>query len=172
MRFVITGEWTRNTLLKTILLFFLFYSFVFWATNVGLYLYKMGFTYDSVVSYYRGSEATFTQPRSVLGLLEVSHFHLFAMGIFLVTVTHLLLFVPISITTKFVLIVACFSSAFLDEVSGWLIRFWAPQFAYLKIASFLVLQLSLFLTLALTARALIKGQPSAYTDSQQRPQRG
>ena len=41
MRFIITGEWSRNTLLRVIVLFFLFYCFAFWLTNFGLYM-EMG----------------------------------------------------------------------------------------------------------------------------------
>jgi hypothetical protein len=151
MRFVITGEWTRNSLLRVIVLFFLFYSLLFWLTNFGLYFLKMGLTYQSVVDYYQGSSQAFTQPKSLLGLLEISHFHLFAMGIFLVTLTHLLMFVPVSIPLKMVLIVAAFGSALCDEASSWLVRFVSPHFAYLKIAAFVMLQLSLLVIIVLAA---------------------
>ena len=80
MRFFISGEWTRNSLLKLIVVFFLLYVTVFWLTNALLYFHKMGLTYESVVDYYLGSEEKFLQPRSYQGLLEISHFHLFSMG--------------------------------------------------------------------------------------------
>jgi hypothetical protein len=172
MRFVVTGEWNRNTLLRVIVLFFLFYSFAFWLTNFGLYFFKMGLTYQSVVDYYRGSAEQFTQPRSLLGLLEVSHFHLFAMGIFLVTLTHLLLFVPVKTSLKLALIVSAFTSAFLDEMSSWLVRFVSPLFAYLKIGSFVVLQASLLVTIILATWAVLTMKPSAYSDSNARPRQG
>ena len=41
------------------------------------------------MDYYLGNEALFTSPRSYQGLLEVSHFHLFAMGMLLLVLTHL-----------------------------------------------------------------------------------
>ena len=69
MRFVVTGEWTRNRLLKVIVLCFLAYTFMLWLTNAGLYFSKMGLTAASVVDYYRGNEERFQQPRSMLGLL-------------------------------------------------------------------------------------------------------
>jgi len=47
--------------------------------------------------YGRGSDAAFTQPRSFKVLLEISHFHLFAMGILVLTMTHLVLFAPIGV---------------------------------------------------------------------------
>lgn len=168
MRFVITGEWNRNTLLRVIVLFFLFYCFAFWLTNFGLYFFKMGLTYQSVVDYYLGSSQNFTQPRSLMGLMEVSHFHLFAMGIFLVTLTHLLLFVPAPIGLKLALIVLSFTSAFCDEASSWLVRFVSPGFAYLKIASFITLQTSVLVIIALAVWAVAFAKPSAYTDSNTR----
>lgn len=164
MRFVITGEWTRNSLLRLIICFFLVYVALFWVTNALLYFHKMGLTYRSVVEYYLGSEERFLQPRSYQGLLEISHFHLFSMGILMLTLTHLLLFVPLQPGWKAVLIGFSFGSAFLDEASSWLIRFAHPLFAYLKIISFLALQGSLLVAMACTLFALFTKSPSAYTE--------
>jgi hypothetical protein len=130
---------------------------------------EMGLSYKGVVEHYLGSPEKFTHPKSVRGLMEVSHFHLFAMGIFLVALMHLLLFVPINGALKMILIVGAFSSAFLDEASGWLIVFVSPIFAYLKIASFVVLQLSLIVTIGLSAWSVWTSQRNAYTDTNVRP---
>lgn len=164
MRFVITGEWTRNSLLRLIIVFFLFYVVAFWLTNALLYFNKMSLTYQSVVDYYLGSEEKFLQPRSYQGLLEVSHFHLFSMGILMLTLTHLLLFVPLHPKWKAVFISLAFGSAFLDEAASWLIRFVHPWYAFLKIASFLTLELTLLLIIGCTLFALLKKSPSAYTN--------
>lgn len=165
MRFVVTGEWTRNELLRLIVIFFLIYIAAFWVTNLLLFVHKMGFSYTEVVEYYRGSEERYTQPRSYQGLLEVSHFHLFAMGILMLTLTHLILFVPLEIRTKFIFIVSAFGSAFLDEASSWLVRFVSPLFAYLKLGSFVVLQVTILLLIVFVIHALCTKLPSAYTDS-------
>ena len=167
MRFVISGEWTRNHLLKLIVVFFLLYIAAFWWTNTLLFWHKMGFSPQGIAEYYRGSETRYLQPRSYQGLLEVSHFHLFSMGILMLTLTHLVLFVPLAMRTKFIFIIASFSSAFLDEASGWLIRYVHPLFSYLKLGSFAVLQLSIACLIVLVLHALFTKQPSAYTDSAQ-----
>jgi hypothetical protein len=151
-----------------IVLFFLFYCFAFWLTNFGLYM-EMGLSYQGVVEHYLGSPEKFTRPKSIRGLMEVSHFHLFAMGIFLVSLMHLLLFVPVNGFLKVVLIVAAFTSAFLDEASGWLIVFVSPIFAYMKIASFVILQLSLITTIVLSVWSVAMSKRNAYSDSAQRP---
>ena len=48
MRFMVTGEWSRNRLLQTIVVLFSLYVAAFWVTNVLLYFAKMGLTYESV----------------------------------------------------------------------------------------------------------------------------
>ncbi len=164
MRFVVTGEWRLNSLLKLVIVIFLFYIALFWVTNALLYFHKMGLTYSSVVEYYRGSEESFHQPRSYQGLLEVSHFHLFSMGVLILTLTHLVLFVPLRVEIKYWLILLSFVAALCNEAGGWLVRFVHPAFAYLKIASFLLLQGTLAcLVIAVTVAVFINAT-NAYTE--------
>jgi hypothetical protein len=142
LRFFITNDLRRNSLLRLIIVFTLVFFLFLWITNLLLYL-KVGFSYSSVVEYYRGSEESFRPPKSYLGLLEEAHFHFFSMGIILVTLNHLLLFASINNTIKLVVIVSSFLSALGDIAGGWLVRFVSPSFAYLKIASVVVLQISI-----------------------------
>jgi len=165
MRFTVTGEWKRNALLRLIIVAFLVYGLALWLTNALLYFAKMSLTYQSVVDYYLGSEVRFTQPRSYQGLLEVTHFHVFAMGIFILTLSHLLLFVPIRPRVKLWVISLAFLAGLADEGAGWLVRFVSPGFAYLKIASFLLLQGTLaVLLVAVLVVAVGGGYRNAYTD--------
>jgi hypothetical protein len=172
MRFVVTGEWTKNRLLKLIVVFFLFYVMTFGLTMVLLFLHKMDLSYDSIVTYYRGSEKDFIPARTYQGLLEISHYHLFAMGMLMMTLTHLLLFVPMSFGKKAFFIFTAFISAFADEASSWLIRYVHPHFAYLKLAAFFVLTGSLVLLVFFTLKALWSDAPSAYTDANPKRTRG
>ncbi len=142
MRFFISSDIKKNTLLKLIVLFTVIFFVFLWITNLLLYL-QIGFSYETVVQYYLGSEADFRPPRSYLGMLEEAHFHFFAMAIILVTLNHLILFTKISNFWKLVLILSSFLSALGDIAGGWLIRYVSPEFAYLKIASLIVLQVSL-----------------------------
>jgi hypothetical protein len=161
MRFVVTGEWSRNRLLQTIIVLFVIYIAILWLTNALLYSH-IGFTYKSVTEYYLGSEESFRQPRTYEGMLEISHFHFFAMGILLLTLTHLVLFVPLPPERKPWFIVIPFVSALVDEGSGWLVRFVHPAFAYLKIAGFLSLEISLAVLLCLSLWAVISGSQHNY----------
>ncbi len=95
-------------------------------------------------------------------MLEEAHFHFFAMAIILVTLNHLLLFTGIGNRWKLVLIVASFLSALGDISSGWLIRYVSPAFAYLKIASFIVLLTTLAVLMIIVIWYLYSSQKTAY----------
>jgi hypothetical protein len=165
MRFVVTGEWTRNRLLKVIVACFLAYTAILWITNLGLYFSKMSLYPSSVVDYFCGNDERFLEPRSWIGLLEQLHFHSFAMGILLLTLTHLLLFVPVSMRVKAFGICGAFSFGILDEISGWAVRYLSPFFAYLKIGAFLGLQIVILWLMLSVARALWRDSPSAYAEA-------
>jgi hypothetical protein len=167
LRFVITGEWNRNRLLQTIIACYALYVAALWLTNALLYFDKMSLTPSSVVAYYLGAEGEFRPPRSYQGMLEVSHFHLFAMGMLLLVLTHLVLFVPVSVRTKVGMIAFPFLSAALDEGGGWLVRFVGPGFAWMKIAGFLALQTSLAALIGLSLWAVFRGSSRNYTDGAQ-----
>jgi hypothetical protein len=162
VRFVITGEWNRNRLLQTLIGLYCLYVAALWVTNALLYFQKMGLTPSSVVEYYLGNEEKFMPARSYQGLLEVSHFHLFAMGMLLLVLTHLVLFVPLSGRAKAWLIALPFVSAFVEEGSGWLVRYASPHFAWLKIAGFLTLQGSLAALVLLSLWAVFAGSQRHY----------
>ena len=143
MRFVVTGEWNRNRLLQTIVVLFALYVILLWVTNALLYFDKMTLDPTSVANYYLGNEAEYRSPRSYAGLLEVTHFHLFAMGMLLLVLTHLVLFTPVRGSIKAWLIAVPFLSGFLSEGAGWLVRYGGAEFAILKVFAFLLLQTSL-----------------------------
>lgn len=143
MRFFVTGEQNRQLLLNTLILMFLAYVALLWLSNGLMFFHKMNLSAESVIAYYLGSEQDFGQPRSYQSLLEVSHFHLFAMGMLILTLTHLMIMTSLPTLLKVWLSVLIYGSSLADEAAGWLVRFVDPQFAYFKIAAFLVLELSL-----------------------------
>lgn len=162
MRFTVTPDWKDNRLLTLVLAWFLVFVACLWVTNALLYFAKMGLTPGSVSAYYLGDEARFLQPRSYQGMLEISHFHLFAMGILVLTMAHLVLFVPLPKRVKAWTVSLSFAAALGDEAAGWLTRFVAPGFAYLKIGAFLTLQATLAVMVGAVAWALATAQPNDY----------
>ncbi|HWP91311.1 MAG TPA: hypothetical protein VNN20_03810 [Thermodesulfobacteriota bacterium] len=157
MRFFISGDIRTNSLLKLVIVFTLIFFFFLWLTNLLLYL-KIGFSYNSVVDYYRGNEETFRPAKTYIGMLEEAHFHFFSMAIILVTLNHLILFTGIRSLWKLLIILASFVSAFGDIAGGWLILYVSPLFAYLKIASVVILQISLAVLLILVTWFLYQKQ--------------
>lgn len=154
MRFFVTGEQNRQLLLNSLILMFLGYILLLWISNGLMYFHKMDLTPGSVVSYYLGSEEDFTQPKSYQSMLEVSHYHVFSMGLLVLTLTHLMIMTNLSVLVKVCLSGLVYLSAIADEAAGWLVRFVHPDFAYFKIASFLVLEISLVTLIILVTISL------------------
>ena len=155
MRFFVTGEQNRQWIMNTIVLLFMVYMLLFAVSTALMYFDRMDLTAASVRAYYLGSEEQFTEPRSYRSLLEVSHAHLFSMGLLAVTLTHLLLFAELSARVKIGLSLAIYAGAVGDELSGWLIRFIHADFAFFKVGCFLLLELSLALLVLLVGASLI-----------------
>lgn len=162
MRFFVTGEQQRKSLLNALVLMFLGYIFLLWISNGMMYFHRMDLTPQSVIDYYLGSEAQFTQPRSYQGMLEVSHFHLFSMGILVLTLTHLMLMTDFSNRLKIWLSSVTYLSALADEGGGWLVRFVHPAFAYFKIGAFVLLELSLITLLFIVIASLLRARRKMY----------
>lgn len=158
MRYFVTGEQHRKALLNALVLMFLGYIALLWVSNGLMYFHHMDLTPDSVILYYLGSEEQFAPPRSYQGMLEVSHFHLFSMGMLVLTLTHLMLMTEFSVRLKIWLSGLTYLSALADEAGGWLVRFVDPLFAWFKIAAFLLLEFSLAALLIVVIGALIRAQ--------------
>lgn len=167
MRFVVTGEWKKNQLLRLVIVLFLVFIAAFWVTNALLFFAHMSFSYDGVVAHYLGKPGPWgapAVPRSYKVLLEVSHGHVFAMAILVMTMTHLLLFVPAPSRLKALLVIATFGAALLDEAAGWLVRYVHPAFAYLKLSMFALLQACLLAIIVMLLLAIFGKWRNAYRD--------
>lgn len=158
MRYFVTGEQQRKSLLNALVLMFLGYIVLLWISNALMYFHRMDLTTESVKLYYLGSEEQFTQPRSYEGMLEVSHFHMFSMGMLIVTLTHLMLMTDFSVRLKIGISITTYVSAVADEAGGWLVRFVHPGFAYFKIGAFLLLEFSLAVLLIVVIVSMIRAR--------------
>lgn len=152
MKYMQQGGFQSNPMMRLTLSLTLVLLAAFWATNAAMYLTRMNLEPSSVVAYYNGSEEDFRPPRSAGSMLETTHMHLPAMGVVLLLLTHLIIFVPLARGPKFALILTAFVSAALEESGGWLVRFWSPAFAPVKVIGFIGLQSAMaFLIIALGA---------------------
>ena len=163
MRFFVTKDLNKNSALKLIVLFSLIFFIGLIVTNF-LFMTKIGFTVQEVINYYLGNPETFRQPKSYGSIVEETHFHLFAMGIILMTLNHLMLFSDLSMRFKIILIIVSFSACLLDIASSWLVRFVSADFAYLKLSSMLVEQVSLVALIFIILKSLFMsdGKPAIY----------
>ena len=118
----------------------------------------MDLTPASVAAYYNGSEADFTPPRTYGSMLEVTHTHLPVMALVALLLTHLFIFTKLSKEIKISAIIVFFASAFLGEMSSWLVRFVHPGFAWLKIAAFIALQVSMLFVIYALLKLLFSGR--------------
>ena len=157
MRFTVTGEWDHNRLLQVVVVLYCFFVILLWFTNWMLYFDAMDLTTASVVDHYLGNEEEFRAPRTYRGMVELAHFHLFAMGMLMMVLTHLALFVPVGTPLKIALIVVPFFSALASEGGGWLVRYGGAGFAWTKIAGLLLLQGSLAALVAIALWSVFAG---------------
>ena len=158
MRFTLTGEWDQNRLLQAVVVLYCFFVVLLWATNWMLYFDSMDLTTASVVDHFLGDEEEFRSPRTYRGMLELTHFHLFAMGMLMMVLTHLALFVPVGTRLKLALIFVPFFSALASEGTSWLVRYGGAGFAWTKIAGFLMLQGSLAALVAIALWSVFAGR--------------
>lgn len=143
MKYMANGSFQSNPLMRLTLIGTLIFFAIFWVTTFVMYFSKMGLTPQSVVDYYLGSEALYTQPRTFGSMLEVTHGHLPVMAMVALLLTHLFIFSGQSFRTKIWAIGALFIAALSGEAASWLVRFVHPAFAWLKIASFLAMEISM-----------------------------
>lgn len=140
MKYMQEGGFQKHPLMRLTISLALLLLAGLWISNFLMYFSRMNLSPVSVITYYLGSEETFRPPRSYQSMLEVTHFHLPIMSVVLLLLTHLLLFAPLKNSAKITFVLTAFFSAIVNEGAGWLVRFVNPNFAYLKIASFLTFQ--------------------------------
>ena len=156
MKYMLTGAYRANNLMRLTLACTLVLLGLFWVTNALLYFRSMSLDPASVVRYYNGSEAEFTMPRTYGAMLEVTHAHLAMMAVVLLLVTHLAIFLPWPRRLRVWLVLLAFGGALTGEAAGWLVRFVSPGTAWLKVAGFVVLQSSLAALLVGLLRHLVR----------------
>jgi hypothetical protein len=114
---------------------FLVFAFVGYLTLILIGLLRVGPGYHDIVAHYRGSEAEEAFPRPFGQMLEETHFHAFIEGVTLLVLTHLFIATSLKRSTKTSVILLAFGSTLADLTCPWLIRYVAPGFALLQMAS-------------------------------------
>ena len=157
MKYMESGGFQSHPLMRLTISLTLLLLLGFWVTNLVLYLSKMGFRPESVVTYYNGSEEQFLPPRTMGSMLEVTHAHLAMMAMVLLVLTHLVIFSPFGKGLKLFFIWATFAAAVASEAGGWLVRFVSPSLAPVKVVGFFSLEALLGILLVVVAWNLWSG---------------
>ena len=143
MRTLLPDELKEQPLVKLAVGFTLVVMVGFVVTGFLLYFQHMDLSPESVETYYAGSSDQYLPARAVESMLGVTHAHTIALGVTLLLLSFLLIRSSVSETTKKAFIVLPFASAILNEMAPWLVRYDVPLAAWIKILSFLALELSL-----------------------------
>jgi hypothetical protein len=154
MKYMEKGGFKHNPLMRLTLSLVLLFLVFFWLTNFSMYFMNMNLRPQSVVDYYLGTPDGFSVPKTYEGLALTSHFHFPMMASVILLLTHLVIFVPWPRWIKVTLIATAFMSAFFQELSSWLVRFVHPAWAWVKVLSFMTLQVVMFVLLASLAAYL------------------
>jgi hypothetical protein len=123
------------------MLAFLAFVVVQMASGGILFVRKMGLAATSVQVFYLGSEASFTRPRTLAGLLEVAVPHLLGMPLVLFVSLHLVAFVGLVHRRAFAFLSSLsFGAALAGIAAGFGIRYLWPALAWAKITAFVGLE--------------------------------
>ena len=149
----------ERSLLYAVVFVFSVSSVLFALINFFLFFEKLGFSPSSVAGFYAGDPQRFIRPKSFEGILEVAVPHFVAMSVYLFALVHFAFFT--NVKRKTLLSIIALSSAFADIGSGFLIRFVHPDFSYLKLVSFLSLNLSVIYLSLVVAVSILKHRAKA-----------
>lgn len=125
-------------------LVFAAYLLVQAVSSAALFLLKLGAGPDGVRAFYLGSAERFTAAKSLGGMLEVAVPHLVAIPLVLFAVVHVVGFARMLPQRVFGALVALsFGTALMGALSGFGVRWISPALAWVKIAAFAGLEISL-----------------------------
>lgn len=151
MKYMQNGSFQQNPMMRMTLLLTLLFLSGFIVVNFLIFFSRMDLNPHSIATYFLGNEEEFHPARSYQSMIETTHSHLPIMAVVILLLTHLVIFTPFSKAGKYLFIFVTFLSALTNEGSNYMIRFVHPAFAWLKIAAFVSLQVSLiFLVVTLT----------------------
>ena len=129
---------------KYSILYFLLFALLLLGSSTLLFSQKIGFSYQGVLSYYLGDENLFMMAKSKCGLFKIILPHIFAFGLFIMVVLHILLFTKLNQTKHLnFLVYSTFFMGFLELFSPFFILGGFEFFAYIKLLSFFIFEILL-----------------------------
>ena len=129
---------------KYSIFYFLLFSILLLGSSLLLFDDKIGLSPTAIAEYYLGNEEKFLVEKSWSTILKIILPHIFAFGLFFMVVLHFLLFTKHKDTKLFLyLSYAIFLVGFLELFSPYMILAGFHSFAFVKLISFVLLELLL-----------------------------
>lgn len=130
-----------NNNYRIAILYFCLFSLLLLGSSVALFSTKIGLSADAVSTYYQGSDALLIPAKSFEGLLEIITPHTFSMALFVMVLTHFILFIKKDKTPNTItLIIVLYTALFIEIFSPLGIIYHLPFFNLLKWGSYFILE--------------------------------
>ena len=121
-------------------IYFLLFSTLLLLSSLMLFEQKIGFSPEAVIKYYLGDEDNFIAPKSYGGTLKIILPHIFGFGLFGMVLLHFVAFTKHK-NRMSSLIYSTFFVAFCELSTPFFIIGGFESFAYVKLLSFVLLEL-------------------------------
>ncbi|HIP20965.1 MAG TPA: hypothetical protein EYG70_07555 [Sulfurimonas sp.] len=132
---------------KYSVVYFLAFSLLLLLSSLLLFDDKMTLSINGILQYYNGNADKFIIEKSWSTILKIILPHIFAFGLFLMVLLHFILFTKHKKSQLFSkLTYALFIVAFLEIFSPYFIIMGFDFFAYIKLISFILLELLILFT--------------------------
>ncbi|MCV6608063.1 MAG: hypothetical protein OIF32_07625 [Campylobacterales bacterium] len=134
----------KNKNLQILVILFIVLCGIQLLSGIGLFFYKIGFTYEMVGEYFLGNEDKFIMAKEFNGLLETSMFHFVGqLGVGFI-VAHFILFIKekskLLIASGYLVLIF----GLVDILSPYLIINFGAIFVWWKIIGFVGFEISMF----------------------------
>lgn len=144
MQFLMNSDLRHNSYLRTLLIFFLIFTFLYLCLNIELEHSRLGLFPDQIRYNLMGNPESFLPAKDLATLFTDLHVNLFIYPLIIMTVVSILVHMKISNQAKTLWIIVP-SLAVLIEICGLLgTRFVHPILVWMKILGFLLFETSMF----------------------------
>ncbi len=150
-------------LFEKMIISFAIFNIFFVLSNILSHM-KLGFAADEISEYYLGNKERFIRAKTFSGILKIFNFHAVASSIYLMALSHFLLLTEY--TYSGLIIMAIFSSALVNFISPFFIRYVSAAFSYLKLFSFYIMQLCMLISSMVLFIESFKWERSGWEENQ------
>jgi len=145
-----------NSAYKYAIGYFLLFSFLLLISATLIFADKIGFTTQDILHYYLGDKASFTPAKTYSGILKIILPHIFAFGLFIMTLLHFLIFTNKRDTKEVEwLIYLSFIFGFLELFTPFMILTGFESFAFVKLFSFFLFNLLIVYALFILFKSIL-----------------